>query len=331
MRLSKRASVTACAVAALVAPHPVLAQTRDAAPDYPSRPVRIVVPFGAGSGPDLRTRQLGEKLAVAWGHPVLVENRPGAGGQLAMEQVAKTAPDGYTLVMAGQSAVAIAPHLAKLRYDPLKDFTPVTRTSQGAIILVVNSQLPVRTLPELLDHAKRNPGKLNAASWGPATITHLALELFMRATGVTVTHVPYKAAGQAVAELVAGQVQVAFEFYPAIGPQLKSGRLRALAVSGRHRMPALPEVPTFGEAGLKEMETVSGWQGVAAPAGTPREIVDKLQAAVARVLAQPDVRASYVDAGFDTVGDTPEAFAAFIRTEHDRWGKLIAEAGIRAE
>lgn len=326
-----RAFRAACALAALAVALPALAQTGDAAASYPNRPVRLVVPFGAGSGPDLRARQLGEKLAEHWGQPVVVENRPGAGGQLAMEQVAKAAPDGYTLVMAGQSAVAIAPHLAKLRYDPLKDFTPVTRTSAGTIILVVNGALPVRTVAELVDHAQRNPGMLNAASWGSATITHLALEQFMRAAGLKITHVPYKAAGQAVAELVAGQVQLAFEFYPAVGPQVKSGRLRAIAVSGRERIPALPEVPTFTEAGVREMETISGWQGVAVPAGTPREIVDKLQAAVARVLALPDIRASYTDSGFKTVGDTPEEFAAFIRAEHARWGKLIADAGIRTE
>jgi tripartite-type tricarboxylate transporter receptor subunit TctC len=331
MKPATRAFRAACALAALAVALPAAAQTRDPAAGFPDRPVRLVVPFGAGSGPDLRARQLGQKLADDWGQPVVVENRPGAGGQLAMEQVAKAAPDGYTLVMAGQSAVAIAPHLAKLRYDPLNDFAPVTRTSSGTIILVLNAQLPVRTVAELVDHANRNPGKLNAASWGSATITHLALEQFMRTAGIRITHVPYKAAGQAVAELVAGQVQLAFEFYPAVGPQLKAGRLRAIAVSGRERIPVLPEVPTFTEAGMRELETISGWQGVAAPAGTPREVVAKLQGAVARVLALPDIRASYTETGFQTVGDTPEAFAAFIRAEHARWGRLIAEAGIQAD
>jgi len=331
MNPATRALRAACALVALVLALPVLAQARDAAAGYPDRPVRLVVPFGAGSGPDVRTRQLGQKLAEAWGQSVIVENRPGAGGQLAMEQVARAAPDGYTLVMAGQSPVAIAPHLAKLRYDPLKDFAPVTRTSKGAIVLVVNPQLPVRTVAELVEHASRNPDRLHAASWGTATVTHLALELFTRAVGVRITHVPYRAAAQAVGELVAGEVQLAFDFYPAIGPQVKAGRLRAIAVSGRERLPALPEVPTFTEAGVREMETLSGWQGVAAPARTPRAIVDRIQAAVARALALPDVRASYTDSGFDTVGDTPEEFAAFIRAEHARWGKLIAEAGIRVE
>jgi tripartite-type tricarboxylate transporter receptor subunit TctC len=315
----------ACALIALCCAFPVLAQA------YPDRPVRLVVPFGAGSGPDVRAREIGQKLAEQWGQPVIIENRAGAGGQLAMEQVARAAPDGYTLVMAGQSAVAIAPHLAKLRYDPLQDFAPVTRTSKGAIILAANADLPVRSVAELVDHARRDPGKLNAASWGPATITHLALELFSRSAGAKITHVPYKSAGQAIAELTAGQVQLAFEFYVAIGPQLKSGRLRAIAVSGRERLPALPDVPTFTEAGVREMEPVSGWQGIAAPAGTPHDVVQRIQAAVARALAAPEIRASYVASGFETVGDTPEEFAAFIRAEHARWGKLISEAGIRAD
>ena len=165
-------------------------------------------------------------------------------------------------------------------------------------------------------------------SW---TITHLALELFVRAAGVRITHVPYKAAGQAINELMAGQVELAFEFYPAIGPQLQAGRLRALAISGRARLASLPQVPTFTEAGLKEMESVSGWQGLAVPAGTPGSIVNALRSSVARVLALPEIQASYKEAGFETVGDTPGEFAAFVRDEHARWGKLIAQTGIRSD
>ncbi|MGZ8212528.1 MAG: Bug family tripartite tricarboxylate transporter substrate binding protein, partial [Burkholderiales bacterium] len=288
----------ACAFVVFAVSLPVLAQGD--AGGYPSRPVRIVVPFGPGSGPDVRTRQLGQKLAADWGQPVVVENRPGAGGQLALEQVAHAMPDGYTLVMAGQSPLAIAPHLAKLRFDPLKDFAPVTRTSKGAIVLTLNAQLPVRSVPELIGYASRNPSRLNAASWGPATVTHLALELFMRAAGIRITHVPYKSAAQAINEVAAGQVQLAFDFYPAIGAQLKAGRLRAIAVSGGERMPALPEVPTFTEVGVAEMATVSGWQGVALPAGTRGDIVQKLYGAVVRALALPDMRASYTESGFET-------------------------------
>jgi tripartite-type tricarboxylate transporter receptor subunit TctC len=321
----------ACALAALAVALPALSQTRDPAADYPNRPVRLVVPFGPGSSPDLRGRELGQKLAEQWGQPVVIENRPGAGGQLGLEQVARAAPDGYTLVLAGQSALAIAPHLAKQRFDPLKDFTPVTRLSAARMVLVVNPAVPVRTVGDLVGEAKRNPGKLNAASWGPGTITHLALELFDQAAGAKITHVPYKSGGQAITELVAGQVQLAFEFPPGVAPHVKSGRLHALAVSGRERMAMLPEVPTFTEAGFAAMEGVTGWQGLAGPAGMPQEIARKVQRVTARVLALPEVRASYLASGTDPIGDTPEEFAAFIRAEHARWGKLIAEAGIRAE
>jgi tripartite-type tricarboxylate transporter receptor subunit TctC len=324
-------SHAACAAIVLALAPVVFAQAPDGSRTYPTRPVRIVVPFAAGSGPDFRARELGPKLAAAWGQPIVVENRPGAGGQLAMEQVAHATADGYTLVMAGQSPLAIAPHLTQLRYDPLKDFAPVTRMSKGPILLLVRPQLPVRNLRELVEHANRHPGKLNAATWGTGTITHLALELFMRTAGVRIVHVPYKSAGQGINDLMGGNIDAAFEFYPAIGPQLRAGRLHAIAVSGRERLRALPEVPTFTEAGVRDMEAVSGWQGLAAPAGTARPLVLKIRTTVARVLALPEIQTSYAESGFDTVGDTPEQFAAFIRAEYARWGKLIAEAGIRAE
>ncbi|HET9024651.1 MAG TPA: tripartite tricarboxylate transporter substrate binding protein [Burkholderiaceae bacterium] len=322
---------TAGAMAALLVGLPLHPQTRDAASSYPSRAVRIIVPFAAGAGPDVRARQLGDKLAEQWGQPVIVENRPGAGGQIGMQQAANAAPDGYTLVMAGQSALAIQPHLVKQPFDPLKDFVPVAGIGTGAIVLVVNPKVAVASVNELVQVAQRHPGKLNASSWGNATIPHLALELFKRTAAVDIAHVAYKDAAQSIKDLVAGEVQMTFDFLPILGPQIKAGRLKPLAVSGPVRLSALPDVPTFAEAGLSDMATVRGWQGVAAPAGTPPEIVDKLNRAISYAIARPEMRASYLDVGFDPTVSTPREFAEFIREEHSRWGRLIAVANIRAE
>lgn len=309
---------------------PAQSQTT-AATAYPNRAVRIIVPFAAGSGPDVRARQLSDKLAQLWGQPVVVDNRAGAGGQLGMQHAAQSAPDGYTLVMAGQSALAIQPHLTKQPFDALKDFDPVVSTGTGAIVLAVNANLPVGGAPDLIALAKRQPGKLNAASWGSATIPHLALELFKRAATVDIAHVPYKTAGNALQDLVAGEVQMTFDFLQQLGPQIRAGRLKALAVSGERRLRMLPDVPTFSEIGLREMEDVGGWQGVAVPAGTPREVVDKINAAVLRVMTLPDIQASYEDVGFELRPNSPREFAEFIKIEHARWGRLIAAAGIRAD
>jgi tripartite-type tricarboxylate transporter receptor subunit TctC len=321
----------ACIAAALSAIAPTLAQTLDGGGAYPNRPVRIIVPFAAGGGPDIRARQLGQKLSEQWGQPVVIENRAGAGGQIGMQHAAGAAPDGYTLVMAGQSALAIQPHLTKQPFDPLKDFVPVAVTGKGTVVLVVNPQVPASSVTELVQLAKRQPGKLNATSWGTATLPHLALELFERAAAVDITHAPYKDAAAALKDLVAGEVQLTFEFMPPLGPHLKAGRLRALAVTGRARLSMLPDVPTFSEMGLQEMEGVSGWQSVAVPAGTPSEIVDKINQAIVRALALPEIRTSYLEAGFDPGGDSVAEAAAFVRAEHARWGKLITAAAIRAD
>lgn len=310
---------------------PASAIASDPAAVFPERAVRIIVPFGAGSGPDVRARQLGEKLSALWGQPVIVENRAGAGGQIGMQQAAGAAPDGYTLVMAGQSAMAIQPHLVRQPFDPLKDFIPVASTGKGAMVLVVGPKVPVASVRDLIVLAQREPGKLNGASWGNGTIPHLALELFKRMAAVDIAHVPYKDAGQAVKDLMAGEIQLAFDFLQLLGPQIRAGRLKALAVTGAGRLAALPDVPTFTEAGLRGMEHVGGWQGVAVPAGTPPAIVDKLNAAIVRVLSLPDVRASYVDVGFEPATASPREFAEFIREENARWGRLITTAGIRVD
>lgn len=330
MAVFAHAYATACAATVLALASPVMAQATDAAAQYPNKAVRIVVGLGPGTPPDVRARQIAQRLSVAWGQPVLVENRPGAGGQIALEHVARAAPDGYTLGMAGQSTLTITPHLRNQPFDPLKDFVAVAGIGYAPILLIANGKLPVADARQLIDHAKNNPGKLNAASWGEATINHLALELFNRANGVQIAHVPYQEGGsRAVGDLMAGEVQLAFEFLHLTRGHIKTGRLKALAVSGSQRLPAYPEIPTFAEAGVTGMDSVGGWLGFVAPAHTPPEIARKLQSAIARVFEDPEIRAQTAELGAYAAVSTPEEFAAFIRSEHARWGKLIADAGIR--
>lgn len=319
----------ACTAAILASSLPAQAQVTDPATHYPNRPVRIVVPSGPGSPPDARARQIAQKLEAEWRQPVLVENRPGAGGQIALELVARAAPDGYTLGMAGGSPLAIIPHLRKQPFEPLKDFVPVAGIGYAPILLLANGALPVSDARQLLEHARKSPGKLNAASSGEGTTNHLALELFNRANGVRIAHVPYSDGSRAVTDLLAGQVQIAFDWLHLTRGHIKNGRLKALAVSGDQRLPSYPDIPTFAEAGIAGMDFVGGWLGFVAPARTPDGIARKIHAAVARAFEDPEIRAETLDLGAYTTVRTPEEFAALIKAEHARWGKLIAEAGIR--
>jgi tripartite-type tricarboxylate transporter receptor subunit TctC len=322
---------TACAAAILASSLPAQAQLTDPAAQYPSRPVRVVVPSGPGTPPDTRARQIAQKLQAEWGQPVVVENRPGAGGQIALQLVARAAPDGYTLGVAGASPLTIAPHLRKQPFDPLKDFAPVAGIGYAPILLLANGSLPVSSAKQLLDQARESPGKLNAASWGEATTNHLALELFNRANGVRIAHVPYSDGGRAVTDLLSGEVQIAFEWLHLTRGHIKTGRLKALAVSGHQRLPSYPDIPTFAEAGIAGMDSVGGWLGFVAPARTPDEIVRKIHAAVARAFEDAEIRAETLDLGAYTTVRGPEEFAALIKSDHARWGKLISEAGIRVE
>jgi tripartite-type tricarboxylate transporter receptor subunit TctC len=305
------------------------AQSTDVAAQYPNRPVRIVVPAGPGSPPDVRARQIAQKLAADWAQPVIVENRPGAGGQIALEAVARAAPDGATLGLAGPSPLTITPHLRKQPFDPLKDFVPVAGIGYAPILLFVNGALPVSSARELLDYAKNNPGKLNSASWGEATTNHLALELFKRANGVEIAHVPYSDGSRAVTDLLGGQVHIAFDWLHLTRGHLKSGRLKALAVSGSARLPSYPDIPTFAEAGVMGMDAVGGWLGFVAPAGTPDAIVRKIHAAVARAFEDPQIRIETLDLGAQPAVRGPDEFAEYIRLEHATWGRLISEVGIQ--
>jgi len=241
-------------------------------------------------------------------------------------------PDGHTLLFAGQGPFVVTPHLRKMPFDPLQEFVPITQLGISPIILLVNPALPMRSVADLVDYAKRHPGRLNAASAGPGSTNQLALDLFARVAGISFTHVPYKdGVGNAVTDLAAGRTQLACEVFTSHGSHVKNGHLRALAVSGRDRLAVLPEVPTFGEIGLPEVGQVFIWGGFFARAGTPRAVIERLHRALTSVMQLADVQASLIETGSTPIGNTPEEFAAVIRVEHARYGKLIAESGVKLE
>ena len=308
------------------------AQTRDAAAAYPSRSVRIVVQSGPGGPPDIRARQIAAKLEGLWGQAVIVENRPGASGLLALDFVAKAPPDGHVLLLSGQGSFVVAPHLRKLPLDPMKEFVPITQSSISPLVLIVGPAVPARNVAALVTHGKSHPGKLNATHPGPGTTNQLALLLLERATGITTVQVPYKdGVGQAIVDLAGGRIDLAFDSYASHRAYLKDGRLRPLAITGQERLAVLPDVPTLAEAGIHGLESVFIWGGFFVRAGTPRDVIDKLHRAITTVLALPDVRADIIDAGGRPIGNTPEEFAEVIRAEYARYGKLIGEAGIKLE
>ncbi|MGE5713602.1 MAG: tripartite tricarboxylate transporter substrate binding protein [Betaproteobacteria bacterium] len=310
-------AVIACAILA-----PAQAQT------WPSKPVRIVVPFPPGGTTDIVARAIGVELQRMWQHAVVIENRPGAGGNIGADLVAKAAPDGYTLLMGTVGTHAINKALfdqsgAKMPFDPVKDFVPITLAAGVPNVMVINPKLPVNTVAEFIEYAKARPGQLNMASSGNGTSIHLSGELFKTVTGVYMVHFPYRGSAPALTDLIAGNMNVMFDNLPSALPHIKSGRLKALAVTSRTRSPALPNVPTIEEAaGLKGFDA-SSWFGLFAPAGTPRAIVDKIQADVAKALAQPEVRERFVAQGADPGGNTPDQFAAFIRAETDKWTRVV--------
>ena len=307
-----------------------LAVTPAGAQTYPSKPIRMIVPFAPGGGTDILARIIGQQLADAWGQPVNVENRAGASGNLGTELVARSAPDGHTLVMAINTHAVNASLYSKLPFDPVKDFTPVILVATTANILVVHPSVPANTVQELIALAKAQPGKLNYASGGSGTTSHLAAELFKTMAGVEMTHVPYKGGGAAYTDLISGQVQLYFVGIPGTVQYLKAGRLRALGVTTPRRSPAAPEVPTIAEAGLPGFSATTWW-GILAPAGTPQPVIARIDQEVARILKMPEVRAKLDAQGFEPVASTPESFAAFMRSEVELWGKAVKASGARAE
>ncbi len=300
------------------------------AQSYPTKPVKLIVPNVSGSPVDLRARQIAVKFPGVFGQPLLVENRPGANGFIAAQAVARAAGDGYTLLNATQNEIALNPWLLKnLPYVPEADFIPVVSLSRGPTILAVNSQLPAQNLNEFLALAKTRPGQLTYGCV-PKALGFLLMEQIKSRTGIDVVQVPYKALGAELPDLISGRVSSAFSYWSVLMPHVKAGKLRILAVTSAKRLEVMPNVPTFAEAGLPGLETYA-WQGVFAPIGTPKVVVERLNAGIAAILNAPEIRQQIIDGGSEVGGGSLEEFAAFTRAERQRWGKVIQDAKITPE
>ena len=297
---------------------------------YPTRPIRLIVPFPPAGAADILSRTIGPKLGEALGQQVVIDNRTGAGGNIAADLVAKSQPDGYTLLMGFVGTHGINTTLySKLPYDAVKDFEPITLTAASTLILVSHPSLPVRSIKELIALAKAKPGQLNFASPGSGTPQHLGGELLKRMAGVDMLHIPYKGAGPILADLLGGQVALGYISMPAALPHMKTEKLRGLGITSAKRSPVAPDVPAIGET-LPGYE-VDNWYGMLAPAGTPKDIVAKLNVAIARVLQLPDVKERLASQGFETLSSTPEQFAAYIRSEIVKWAQVIKDSGARVD
>jgi tripartite-type tricarboxylate transporter receptor subunit TctC len=296
--------------------------------DYPNRTVRIIVPFAPGGSTDVVARILADKLGTDLKQSFVVENRAGAGGNIGADAVAKASPDGYTLLMGTTGVLAINKYLYKeMSFDPERDLVPVSYTSLITNILVVNPQVPAKTVSELVALARAKPGSLTFASSGAGSSTHLSAELFKSMAGVDILHVPYKGSSQAITDLMGGQVTMLFDNAPSSIPFVEQGKLRALAVTSTKRLPNLPDVPTLDEAGVKGYESLS-WSGIMAPAGTPKRVIDKLNAAIEKILRDPDVKQRFASLGVEPVGGPPEAFSRHIRAESEKWARVVKTANI---
>ena len=300
------------------------------AASFPVRPVRLIDPYAPGGGSGLIARLVGAKLSETWGKQVVVDNRPGAAAAIGTEIAVRSAPDGYTLCMGTSGSIAISPNMNKVPYDPVKDLVPITQTSAQVMVVVLHPSAPIHSVKDLIAHAKAQPGRIIYASSGTGGSGHLAVELFQALAKVNMTHVPYKGNGPAVLAQVSGEVQLGFNNILAVLPHVQSGRLKAIAVTSAKRAATVPDLPTLAEAGVPGYEATS-WNGIFAPAKTPRAIIDKINAEVVKILNTPDVREKLIAAGSDPVGSTPEQFLAFVKVELARWGKVIRENNIRAE
>ena len=314
--------VCAAAMAAIAAPA--------AAQEFPVRPIRIIVAYTPAGATDILARAVGQKMSEHWGQSVIVDNRPGAAGNIGTEIAAKAAADGYTLLMATAGSHGINPGLyRKLAWSP-KDFTAVSLVANVPNILVVNNALPIKSVKELIAYAKANPGKLSYGSPGLGSTAHLSMELFKSMTGTNLIHVPYKGSAGVMADVMSGQIAVTMDNIPPYLPQVRAGKIRALAVSPAKRTPAAPDIPTVAEAGVPGYESVA-WFGLVAPSGTPKTVIDKLAAETQRILKLPDVHERIASLGAEVVGSSPADFNAFITSEMAKWAKVIKEAHVELQ
>jgi tripartite-type tricarboxylate transporter receptor subunit TctC len=320
---------TACAIAvavllAVTAVPPLYAQT------YPNKPIRLILPFQPGGTTDIIGRIIGQKYAERFGQPVVPENRPGAGSNLGIELAAKAKPDGYTMVLTSP-ALTVSPGLyKKLNYDPVKDLAPISMVVEGHYVLVIRPALPIKNLKELVAYAKANPGKLNYGSGGIGTAPHLAGELLKSLAKIDIVHVPYKGANLAMTGVMAGEVDMVVIGITNAVAQIQAGKVRGIAVLSNARVPSLPDIPTAKEAGIDNFE-VTSWYGLLAPAGTPRDIISRLNAEWAKIATDPDTKEKMEKAGFETVAVTPEQFSEFINQDIARWGRIIKEANLSVD
>jgi len=298
---------------------------------YPSKPIRLIVPSSVSSATDVRARWLAPRLTAALGQSIVLDNRAGAGGSIATEVAAKSAPDGYTLLIVHQGTLALNPHIyERLGYDPVSSFTPITLLGTNPLLLAVHPAVPVNSVADLIQLAKQKPAQLNYGSPGSGSPPHVAVELFKRMAGITVTHVPYKGGGPALLDLTGGRLTFTFDGVPVQLPSVRAGKIKALAVTGTQRLPSTPDIRTIAESGLPGYE-YTAWQGLAAPASTPAEIVSRLYSTTVKIMSGNEAREWFADSGAEPTTKSPQEFTAFIRQEHTRWGPVIREAGIKAE
>ncbi|MET3391715.1 Bug family tripartite tricarboxylate transporter substrate binding protein [Variovorax atrisoli] len=309
----------------------LLASGIAAAQAYPARPIKLIVPFPPGGGTDIIAREVANKVATSEGWTIVIDNKPGSGGNIGVDAAAKASPDGYTLVLGQTSNLAINPSLyTKLPYDPVKDLAAVGLVASAPLVVVVSSASPYKKLADVVAAAKAKPTALNYASSGNGTVAHLATEQFQKIAGIQLTHVPYKGASQGMTDLVGGQIQLYVSSVPTLIAQIKSGQLRALAVTSLQRNRDLPDVPTMVEAGYKDFEAVT-WFGVAGPAAMPKDAIAKLNAAFNKALATPEVQKKLAAQGAEVLSGPPEKFASLIRTDGVRWGAIVKASGVRLD